>query len=336
MVILQKQIAEKAGVSYATVSRAFTNSAKVKPQTMQRIRNAMLELGITNSDDVLLGKSFVSRTILLVVSDISNNFYSKVVKGVCDVLTPHGYSIILCNCGDDGRQELESLRKAVNQGLSGIILVTVTESEECIHFLQSSSIPVVLVNRYIQALDLDVIRIDNYRGGYMAAQHLIDHGHRRIAILGGIKGAGTTRDRVRGFQDAEKNSGITCGEENLFYGNNTVEGGRIFADQLLRMPERYSAIFVANDYMAVGMVKRLTECGKRIPEDYSVICFDDSLLVDENSLNLTVVHCDPEMMGRSAADVFEKRRNNLLGDRYRISYSPRFIERRSVAPPKKY
>ena len=95
MNILQKTIAEKAGVSYATVSRAFTNSAKVKPQTLQKIRNAMQELGISDYDDVLLGKRFIARAVLLAVSDISNHFYSKVIKGICEGLNPLGYSILL-------------------------------------------------------------------------------------------------------------------------------------------------------------------------------------------------------------------------------------------------
>ena len=186
MIILQKTIAERAGVSYATVSRAFTNSAKVKPQTMQKIRNAMQELGITDGDDMLLGKGFVSKAVLVIVSDISNYFYSKVVKGICEGLDPLGYTVVLCHCGLDANRALAAMRRAMENGYSGIIMITVTATEEIIQLLQSSSIPIVLVNRYISALDLDTVRIDNYRGCYMAAQYLWERGHRHIARLTGV------------------------------------------------------------------------------------------------------------------------------------------------------
>lgn len=257
MIILQKTIAERAGVSYATVSRAFTNSAKVKPQTMQKIRNAMQELGITDGDDMLLGKGFVSKAVLVIVSDISNYFYSKVVKGICEGLDPLGYTVVLCHCGLDANRELAAMRRAMENGYSGIIMITVTATEEIIQLLQSSSIPIVLVNRYISALDLDTVRIDNYRGGYMAAQYLWERGHRHIAMLTGVKGSGTASDRCRGFSEGLQNYGLSFSSLDMVYGDNTRESGRKFADWLLAQEKPCTAVFVGNDYMAAGMVLSL-------------------------------------------------------------------------------
>lgn len=331
ILLLQKTIAERAGVSYATVSRAFTSSAKVKPQTLQRIRNAMLELGITNSDEILLGKTFISKAVLLVVNDISNQFYSRVARGVCEGLAPFGYSVILCCYGADIQRELSALYGAVDSGYSGIIMITIDGKEEVSRFIHSSSIPVVLVNRYIQSLDLDVVRIDNYRGGYLAAQHLIDHGHRRIAHLAGIPDSGTTIDRRRGFQDAMDSHSLDFTAQDVVYGDSTPKSGRDFADWLISQGPRYSAAFVGNDYMAAGLVRRLREVGQRVPEDYSVVCFDESYLVNEEGLDLTTISCDPVLMGRSAAEIFLKRLNDLLGERFRIVYSPQLTQRSSVA-----
>ena len=330
MIILQKTIAERAGVSYATVSRAFTNSAKVKPQTMQKIRNAMQELGITDGDDMLLGKGFVSKAVLVIVSDISNYFYSKVVKGICEGLDPLGYTVVLCHCGLDANRELAAMRRAMENGYSGIIMITVTATEEIIQLLQSSSIPIVLVNRYISALDLETVRIDNYRGGYMAAQYLWERGHRHIAMLTGVKGSGTASDRCRGFSEGLQNYGLSFSSLDMVYGDNTRESGRKFADWLLAQEKPCTAVFVGNDYMAAGMVRRLRDAGRRVPEDYSILCFDDSDLVDEEGLDLTTISCDPVAMGLSAADVFLQRQDNLLGRRFRIVYSPSLKERSSV------
>lgn len=330
--MLQKTIAERAGVSYATVSRAFTSSAKVKPQTLQRIRNAMLELGITNSDEILMGKSFISKAVVLVVNDISNQFYARVARGVCDGLAPQGYSVLLCCYGTDIQRELSALYNAVDSGYAGIIMITIDEKESVCQFLQSASIPVVLVNRYIQSLDLDVVRIDNYRGGYMAAQYLLDQGHRRIAHLAGIPDSGTTIDRRRGFRDALEGSGVAFSGEDVVYGDSTPKSGRDFAQWLIAQGDRYTAAFVGNDYMAAGLVRHLRELGKQVPGDYSVLCFDESYLVNEEGLDLTTVSCDPITMGQSAAEVFLKRRNDLLGERFRVIYSPHLTVRSSVAP----
>lgn len=331
MLILQKTIAERAGVSYATVSRAFTNSAKVKPQTLQRIRNAMRELGIADSDDVLLGREFVSKAVLLIVSDVSNHFYAKVVRGICDGLEPSGYRVVLCNSGSDADRELTAMEYAEDNRFSGIIMSTVADPERTARFLQSASLPAVLVNRYIPSLDLDVVRIDNYRGGYTAAEHLLEHRHRRIAMLAGIHGSATATDRARGFRDAMESHGRSLAPEDIQYGDNTWESGYSYADWLLSRPARYTAVFVGNDYMAAGMVRRLLEKGRRVPEDYSVVCFDDSYLVNEQGLNVTSINCDPMLMGRSAAELFLHRRGDLLGERSRVIYSPRLCVRASVA-----
>ncbi|OUP49417.1 LacI family DNA-binding transcriptional regulator [Pseudoflavonifractor sp. An184] len=330
MNILQKTIAEKAGVSYATVSRAFTNSAKVKPQTLQKIRNAMQELGISDYDDVLLGKRFIARAVLLAVSDISNHFYSKVIKGICEGLNPLGYSILLYNYDSDSGQEISALRHAMENGYSGIIMITVSMSEEMIRFLQNTSIPIVLVNRYIPSLDLDVVRIDNYRGGYMAAKYLMEHGHKDVAMLTGVKGSGTALDRSRGFFDGMRDYGLSFTDQDIVYGDNSLKSGKQFADWLVNQSRPYTAAFIGNDYMSVGVVRRLQELNFQIPKDYSVLCFDDSYMVDESGLNLTTISCDPEMMGRSAADIFVKRQADLLGGRFRIIYSPILKERNSV------
>ena len=127
-----------------------------------------------------------------------------------------------------------------------------------------------------------------------------------------------------------KNSSQSFSSLDMVYGDNTRESGRKFADWLLAQEKPCTAVFVGNDYMAAGMVRRLRDAGRRVPEDYSILCFDDSDLVDEEGLDLTTISCDPVAMGLSAADVFLQRQDNLLGRRFRIVYSPSLKERSSV------
>lgn len=331
MIVQQKSIAEKAGVSYATVSRAFSGSAKVKPYTIQRIRNAMLELGITNIDDIFLGKSFVSKNVLIVVGDITNEFYANIIKGVYSVLDSNGYSVTLCNSNFDPDVELSHMQNAADSGFAGIIMITAVETEALVNFLQNSSVPVILVNRYIKALDLDIIRIDNYRGGYMAARYLIDFGHKRIAHLSGPQNSEAPRDRLRGFRDAMIESGLAFTNDDVYYGDLSRFSGKKFVDWLVNERDfRYTAAFIGNDYMAVGAVHHLRDHGKIVPQNLSIICFDDSSMVNEDSLNITSISSNPIQMGESTAEVLLKRLDNILGERIRIIFSPHFNIRASV------
>ncbi len=331
MPIQQKQIAEKAGVSYATVSRAFTNSAKVCPQTLQRIRNAMTELGITNADSFFLGKSFLIKTVLVVVGDIASEFYASIIKGIYSVLEPMGYMIVLCNSDYDSEAELKAMRRAEDNAFSGIIMITAVESEGLVDFLHETKLPVLLVNRNIRSIDLDMVRIDNYRGGYMAAEYLIRRGHRRIVHAAGDPDSAVCRDRIRGFRDAMADNNIPFHDEDIEYCGQLRSGGRAFMKRFLEQKYAYTAIFFSNTVITQGALELVNRSGKCIPEDFSVLCFDDSPALSEDGLSLTTLSYNPVRMGESAAEVYLKRIADPLGDRIKMIFSPRFKERGSVA-----
>lgn len=327
--INQRMIAEKAGVSYATVSRAFTHSARVRPDTLQRIRNAMQELGMKNYDDLFLGHGILSKMVLVVVGEISSEFFAKVVSGIYEKLNEQSYSISLCISSFDAEIELKQMTSAAENGYAGIIMITVVETEEVVSFLRTARIPVVLVNRYIRSLDMDIVRIDNYRGGYLAASYLIEKGHRRIAHLSGPKNSAAAQDRLRGFSDALHDQDIDFDNTDVVFGDLSRASGRIFAEMLLE--NDYTAAFIANDYMTAGAAHYLIKVGRIIPQDISLICFDDSPIISADGLNITSISYDPRVMGVSAAETLLKRLNNLLGERIRIIYSPRINIRDSVA-----
>ncbi|WP_346026760.1 LacI family DNA-binding transcriptional regulator [Beduinella massiliensis] len=324
----QKLIAEKAGVSFATVSRALTHSAKVRPETMQRIRKAMQELGISDSDALFQGRGILSKTVLVVVGDIATEFFAHIILGLYDVLEANGYQMSLCNSRYDSEVEMRCIKTAEENGYAGIIMITAVETQELVSFLQSAEIPVVLVNRYIRSLDLDVVRIDNYRGGYLAAQHLIENGHRRIAHLAGPRNSAAPQDRLRGFTEAMHDNGVPFTQDDAVFGDLSRECGKKFADWL--MPRDYTAAYIGNNYMAAGAVHQLLKLGRRVPEDISIVCFDDSPLVSEDGLNLTTISCEPQIMGRAAAETLLKRIADPLGRHVKTIYSPRLNARGSV------
>lgn len=330
MLIQQKQIAEKAGVSYATVSRAFTNSAKVNPQTMQRIRNAMTELGIANPDSLFLGKSFLIKTVLIVVGDLASEFYASIIKGIYSVLDPMGYTIVLCNSNYDSAAELRAMQNAENNGFSGIIMITAVESEELVDFLHNTKLPVLFVNRNIRSVDLDMVRIDNYRGGYMAAEYLLRHGHTRIAHAAGDQNSAVVKDRIRGFRDAMLDHNLPFCEKDIYYCGQLRSGGRTFMKNYYEKQLPYTAVFFSNTVITQGAIDILNRMGKRIPEDISILCFDDSPALSEDGLSLTTLSYPPERMGETTAEIYLKRIADPLGDRMKMIFSPRFEERGSV------
>lgn len=333
MIIKQKLIAEKAGVSYATVSRAFNNSANVKPETIAKIHKAMEELGLNSPfKNQVFNLSNTSNYVLIVVGDITvtDTFFGQIIKGICNDLQPLGMIPTLCISNYDPDIEALHIKHANDSNYAGIIMITAVETEGFVDLLKTITVPVILVNRYLRSFDTDVVCIDNYRGGYMAASTLIQAGHKKILHLTGSKNATPCQDRLRGFIDAMSDAGLVLNPEEIYYGDFTIESGRRFVDKYFTNGSPYTAIYIGNNPMAFGAASRLTELGYRIPEDISIICFDDSPLVDQGKYRITSISYDPCSMGHAAVEVLQKRLANPFAEKMKITFSPNTIDRGSI------
>lgn len=331
--INQKDIAAAAGVSRATVSRAFTQNANISPKTLNKIQNAMERLGLDPIPWYPAGENKKSRHVVVMAGDVANEFYSHIIKGICDKFQTLGIYPIVCNSNYDSQFEEEQIRFAQENGCLGIILVTAVESETLVERLKKTSIPVILVNRYIHSLDMDMVCIDNYGGGYTAANCLLQNGHIKIAHLAGEKHSTPQQDRVRGFRDAIRDFGKRSVTHNVFYGEQSAERGERFAETIIKNPEAYTAVFAPACPIAYGLVNRLRRAGITVPKDLSVICFDDSVLIDERGLNLSTVGYDPYTMGVYAADTLVRRLENSHTGKFRLLLEPVLIDRGSVMQP---
>ena len=329
----QKKIAEVAGVSTATVSRAFTQAANVSPKTMAKIRDAMEKLGLPPLD--CLPKEGKRRTkyVLIICSDISNYFFSQVTKGICDQLIALGLLPVVCNSGNNFLIEESHINYAEANQYLGIIYITAMESPSLTALLQRITLPLILVNRYIHSVEKDTVLIDNYRGGYMAACHLIERGHRRIAYVATYKDSTPQEDRIRGFAAAleEQKSPRYPFQYNVFYGVSGIERGYHFGTELVRQGLPYTALFVADCQVAVGIVYALQQSGYTIPKDISILCFDDSVNISEYGLNLSTITYDPYQLGKTAATQLMHRWNGDTEDLIHIDLLPRLIDRNSVS-----
>lgn len=331
MSISQKLIAKKAGVSCSTVSRAFTKNARIHPETLAKIQAAMKELGIEDPNAVLSSPPPV-RQVLIIVPDISDAFHADTIKGISDKLYKSGMIASLCNSNHDDFQITETyLNYAEANHFAGVIMLSVVASPPLIELLKHYSIPVILVNRFIRTLDMDVVCIDNYRGGYMAARCLIENGHEKIAFLAGNRLSTAHQDRLRGFSDAMADAGIPFTPDQIYYGaDNTRSSGRDFVNHFFTPGNPYTALFASSNPTAIGALTQLLELGYSVPDDVSIICFDDTPLVNDGKIKLTTVGYEPYLIGSAAVDSLLSRIDKPFAEKIKVTYSPHLTMRDSI------
>lgn len=330
--VTQKEIAKKAGLSRATVSRAFTQNANISPQTMAKLQAAMTELGLQPLAwfPGAGGAKKRSNYVLVIAGDISNHFYSKIIRGISCRLAEQGLLAVVCDSGLDLRREIQQIEFAAANDYLGVILITASEQPALIDVLRRVKLPVILVNRYIHSLETDVVCIDNYTGGYVAASYLIEKGHSRIAHVASIKGSTPQEDRIRGFSDALKDLHTAPYQYEVFYGEQTVGRGRQFAEELVRGNMPYTALFVTDCQIAVGIVNYMNQHDFQIPRDLSILCFDDSPYIDEYGLSLSTVRYDPFSMGQATVDTLINRLSHPSDEKYYVQLVPQLIDRSSI------
>lgn len=325
----QKTIAEKAGVSRATVSRAFTQNANISPKTLAKIQNAMEELGLQPLAWLPNESWKKNKFVLVIVGDISNYFFSRVIKGICDKVLKLGLLPIVCNSNYDSQIEESQIEFADANNYQGIIFVTATERPTLSAVLSRVKIPVIFVNRYIHSFESDTVCIDNFKGGYIAATHLIEKGHRRIAHIASYRDSTPQEDRIRGFRAALAERPNQY-QYKVYYGAGSLERGSQLVHEIVREGIPYSALFVADCQIAIGIVNALRELGYRVPEDLSILCFDDAPYIDEFGLRLSTVAYDPYDMGQAAVDLLMQRLDDREGSISHVELMPRLIQRGSV------
>lgn len=326
MKVNQRRIAELAGVSYATVSRALS-SGKVSAEKMKRIEEAMRSLNY----DVSGSKTQNSRLVMVIAGDVAESFFANIIRGICNRLQKAGFFPVLCNSDFDGAVEAAYIRAAEQASYAGVIMITAVESAGLVDLIRSLRIPLIFVNRYIRSLNQDEVCVDNFQGAYLAVEHLLAKGHKRIAHLAGPDYSTATQDRLNGYRTAMYDAGIEVPERYILYGDLSSRSGYEAAPLLLDKDMDFSAVFVSNAQMSFGMLNYFFEHSIKVPDRLSVICHDELPQVTEGPFRLTTVSHDPYLLGVEAANVFMRRVEEPGAERIRIFYSPHLVERSSVA-----
>jgi LacI family transcriptional regulator len=274
-------VAKRAGVSAMTVSRVVNSTGYTSAETRGRVEAAIEELGYVPNALARQLRSKRTKTIALVVSDISNPFFTTIARGAEDVAVGHGFSVMYCNTDESEAEEEQYLLMLIERQVDGVLLVPARSSGTSFRLLQAHGMPVVVMDRRVAARNVDSVLCDSEAGAFALTRHLIELGHRRIAVLTGRRNVSTSVDRVAGCRRALEEAGLTLGDELVHYGGfnfgklNQADGHRMVEEVLAAPGERPTAVFAANNFIAFGAMRALGEAGLRVPDDMSVVAFDD-------------------------------------------------------------
>jgi LacI family transcriptional regulator len=328
-----KDIASRAGVSVATVSYVVNKSRFVSPELTTRVEEAIDLLGYSPNAVARSLRQNRTKLIGLIIPDNSNPFFAEIAKGVEDAGFEAGYSVILCNSNASLDRELVYMNLLRSKRVEGIIFIATSTQVEQVRSFGKAKIPVVIFYRDIPGLDVDTIRIDNFKAGYTATRHLIDLGHQTIACIRPASDETPSAQRVEGFKHAMDESGLTWYPELIPQGDNRVSGGKSAVHELIRSKRNFTAIFATNDAMAIGSMRALREIGYHIPKDVSVVGVDDILLASYVEPPLTTIAQPKYEAGCQAVEfLLERIESEYKKGPRNIFLETKLIVRESTAP----
>lgn len=316
-------IARKVGMSQSTVSRALRGDPRVADETRRRVEEAARELQyVPNAAARSLITSRTS-TIALVLADITNPFYPELVDVLHDELGLSGYRTVLLNDRMEGGMGAELSGQLSSGAVDGIVFLSSTLTSPMPHLMNSRGIPVTLLNRELEQLEVDVVVSDNVGGGALAAESLLQLGHTRIGLIAGPRFTSTGRDREAGFRSALERRGVTFDERLRRECAYSHQGGYQAGIELLSLEQcRPTAIFCGNDVIAFGALDAARRLGVDIPRQLSVIGFDDIAMAGWELFSLTTIRQPLAQMAKAAA--------RMLIDR--IDATDPTVPRRQVFP----
>jgi len=330
-----EDIAKECNVSKSTVSRVLNNSPNVKESTRKKILEVIKKYDYSPNVFArgLIGKKIGA--IGVIVSDITNPFHAVLVRGIGDICRTYGYSLFLCNT--DGRvdEEIKHVKSLIQRNVDGIIFASIKLKDEGLNEAKRSGITVLLVGRLPEsAEEFNYVIVDNELGGYMAVSYLISLGHKKIAYISGPWDTWPNMRRFEGYKRALEEKGIWIDKRYIFKGDFTIDTAYSIGTKILMMKNRPSAVFCANDMTAIGLLEACMELGVKVPEELSIIGFDDIPLSSFRTIQLTTIsqsiYDQGALAGKILLEKLQKEDNNLS----QIILPPKLIVRKTCAPPK--
>ena len=299
-------VAKRAGVSVATVSRVLNRRGNVKKSTEEKVLEVIRELNYGPNFPASSLRTKKTHTIGMIVPDITNPFFPIVFRGAESVAKQEGYTIILCNTFEDEYEEIRSLSMLEAKKVDGILLIKAPSrsgNEPYMEKLKDLPIPIVYLDRIPQLQDIPAVVADNIGGGYAATTHLIRLGHRKIALMTVQYPLTVHRERLQGYVNALHEHNISINKFYIKKGTPTIQEGTSLGHSLISMKDLPTAIFVTNHKLTIGLMRALEMAGLQCPRDISVVGYDDFDWENVFHPRLTVVAQPAYQMGETAAQL---------------------------------
>jgi LacI family transcriptional regulator len=323
-------VARLAGVSAATVSRTLNGTGHVAASRRLAVEAAVEQLGYRPNTIARSLATRSTRTVALLLPDITNPFYAELVSGVHALTLEREYTMLLCTTGLDPEQEERYLRVLRAKHVDGALVEGLVLAPERIAQFVHDGFPIVCLDRDVDSSSVPLVQVDNREGGRIATEHLLALGHRRIAYVAGTPSR-TSEERMLGYRAALAAAGL--GAQSLVVtGGYTEEGGDRAVRELLAADTPPTAVFAANDLSAIGAMSAVVESGRNVPNDVSIVGFDDIRLARYTTPPLTTVHQPASAIARHAADVLLGMIGGREPSELRHSFVPELIVRGSTAP----
>jgi len=329
-----KDVALRAGVSVTTVSHVVNDTRHVSAKGRERVEEAIRELGYVPNAMARSLKSNTTSTLGMLIPNSSNPYFAEIVRIVEDRCFGAGYTLVLCNTDDEPRRQSVYLQVLAERRIDGLIVVSTGagDDDSLVTQLHGLRIPTVLVDREIADPACDLVETAHMQGGLLAVRHLLSLGHKRIACIGGPVGVMPSEQRIEGWRMALAEAGATPNADALLWrGGFTSQGGYEAMHAILRTEEAPSAVFVCNDLMAIGALRAAHESGVHVPDELSIVGFDDIELSAYTSPPLTTVAQPKERIGALAVDMLLERVGGKRRDARKVVLQPELRVRASTA-----
>lgn len=324
-----RDVAELAEVHPSTVSRVINGDSRISEKTKNKVLLIIKKLGYTPNAIARGLKTKRTYTLGMLIPDITNPFFAELARGVEDAANENGFNIILCNSDDKLKKERTYLNILKEKRVDGLILGTAHTRDKSILKLEKNNFPYILVSRNIEGLDKNCIIIDDVAGGMMATEYLIKLGHHRIAHITGPLKTRSALNRLKGYQLALKKHKIEYNDELVGEGDFRIKGGYQVMKRFLKLAKLPTAIFAANDLLALGAMQAIQKKNSHIPEDFSVIGFNDIELASFVYPPLTTIRQPMQKMGALAVKMLLKIIKEGEFNQKKVMLKPKLIIRES-------
>ncbi|MBV6879697.1 LacI family DNA-binding transcriptional regulator [Epilithonimonas ginsengisoli] len=310
-------ISKKLNVSVATVSRALNNHPRISQATKELVVNMAMEMDYKQNNLAKALKSGETKTVGVIVPYINTNFFSSVIRGIEEELSPHGYRVIICQSHDDADIEKKQLNTLLHTQVD-CIFISISKNTSDLEYIKkvisTTNTPIIFFDRKKDIPGISTITIDDHKGAYQATEHLIKEGYKNICHFSGDQNLEIYQNRLSGYISALKDHNLPVIEDNIINTGSSIEEGINAMKSLWKRKVKPDAIFSASDFTALGVCKEIKNLKLRIPEDIGVIGFSNEPFTQFMELSISSVDQTPVMMGKVSGNVFlESIKDNFSG-----------------------